>query len=953
MRENIQKGAPMAARTGLQAAKPESLPARAEQQMNDTEPLAGYDCADSGPAMSTLDFLKALYGKCTDGCLTVTELPSRVSRHIPVTELGSAADRITALGMKTNTYYGTALRKPGLGPYVRGRLEDLHTVVCVAGDFDIKGPAHAQETLPESRDEVLGFLEDLDYAPSIIIDSGNGIHGIWLLEEPYVIHNEEELSYINSVSKGFGVYLLKKGREHGWILDNVQDVPRMLRAPGTLNFKTDPPKECRVIKVGEIRYPVSAFEKYIIPAEAQEHSVAIDPATVGSAERMQGKCAFIDYCIKNAETLSEPWWHAFLSIVSVTADGADKAHEWSEAYPGYSYEETEGKYRRAAEVSRPCGCRYIDTALGFPCPPGGCRNCGYNTDSIADTADDTAAVKGPISFCIYSKEEQIQQVLDAELTAEEMYGSRVLGLAAYARESAPFLYECLIEKARKLKIRLRSYEPAVTRRAADLQAERSAAGKSRPAFIGYSRSRNCEVVLCPELAAHVRKELDYLMVQNSMRGVAQLHVYQGGVYRFCNKQRFKGFIKQYVADYDQGLIRMPQIDEVYNQLTTDLQYVEADQLDADEDIINFQNGVLRLSTMELQEHSPDNLSTIQIPCNWNGSEVPTPVFDSYMDTLTDHDEGVRRLLMQFIGVVLSNVKGWRMKKSLFLYGAGDTGKSQLKALVERLLGDQHHIGIDLNQLEARFGTSTIYGKRLAGSSDMSYMTVSELKTFKQCTGGDSIFAEFKGDDPFGFVYGGLLWFCMNRLPKFGGDDGGWVYGRIMAVECRNVIPKEEQDKELLDKMYAEREGIVYQAVMALRDVIGNGYRFDEPASVMVARDEYMADNNNAIRFIQELMEPRPQGEAISHEDKGNFATVMKVYNFWCEVNGCKYWKNRNEFKTAYAEYAGIDGKEAVTKRNGRIYLAKHRLDRDAVMAFYDENGSPGVCPFVDDSRFLR
>lgn len=57
---------------------------------------------------------------------------------------------------------------------------------------------------------------------------------------------------------------------------------------------------------------------------------------------------------------------------------------------------------------------------------------------------------------------------------------------------------------------------------------------------------------------------------------------------------------------------------------------------------------------------------------------------------------------------------------------------------------------------------------------------------------------------------------MNRLPKFGGDDGEWVYNRIIQVECNNVIPLEKQDKHLLDKLYAERVGIVYKAVMALK-----------------------------------------------------------------------------------------------------------------------------------------
>ena len=161
-------------------------------------------------------------------------------------------------------------------------------------------------------------------------------------------------------------------------------------------------------------------------------------------------------------------------------------------------------------------------------------------------------------------------------------------------------------------------------------------------------------------------------------------------------------------------------------------------------------------------------------------------------TLTSGDKAIENLLLEFMGVCLSNVKGHRMKKALFMVGKGDTGKSQLKALTERLLGSGNFIGMDLKEIESRFGTANIYNKRLAGSSDMSFMTVGELRIFKQCTGGDSIFAEYKGQNGFEFIYKGLFWFCMNRLPKFGGDDGQWVYDRIMQVNCNHIVPKDKQ-----------------------------------------------------------------------------------------------------------------------------------------------------------------
>ena len=435
----------------------------------------------------------------------------------------------------------------------------------------------------------------------------------------------------------------------------------------------------------------------------------------------------------------------------------------------------------------------------------------------------------------------------------------------------------------------------------------------RPDFIAYIPEKDIEVVICTKLAKHIRENLHYIFVRdNGKQGVLR-YVYENGCYRYYSDDMLRGVIKGFIADYNEDLIRMSIVGETFGLLTTDLNFVTHDEINADENIINFQNGILRLSDMTLLPHSPEIMSTIQIPCEWTGRNVPTPVFDSYIHTLTNGDKAVEQLLLEFGGACISNVMGSRMKKALFLVGKGDTGKSQLKSLVEQLIGRDNFISIDLSEMEARFGSSNIYGKRLAGSSDMSFMTVGELKAFKQCTGGDSIFAEFKGMNGFEFRYRGLLWFCMNRLPKFGGDDGQWVYDRIMQVECNNVIPKDKQDKMLLDKMYAEREGIVYKFVMALQTVIANGYRFSEPDSVSQARQQYMEDNNTVISFYHECMMERPQGKIT---DQCTTGRVFNVYKAWCADNNHGFAKTAKEFRTILAEYLNTDF-SSMTVRRGK------------------------------------
>ncbi len=428
--------------------------------------------------ITTKEFLQLMYGKCVDGCITITTLPDSRNEHIPVTELERAAERIKELGTRTNTYYCVALRQEGLAPYIRGNIEQVHTVVCMAADVDVFGPAHKEKELPKTEEEAMAFVNGLKLKPSIVVQSGNGVHAIWLLDKPFIIHNEDEREQIRELSAGFGMYVIGEGRKKGWKLDNVQDIPRMLRAPGSLNFKNDPPKQCEVYSAEEIRYPLSAFDGFKRTTGNVEFHAESD--LVGSAERMCGKCAFIDHCIEDAATLPEPMWHAMISIVAVTEDGQKKVHEWSEAYPGYSYDQTEEYYERAAKMSRPCSCRYIRDFFGFDCPVQGC------------------GVRAPIVFAYYTKEEQIQKLMERKLTLEDIYSRRTLLLAQYAFVNAPALYASMLLHIKATKgVNLNDFKRqmkfAAAKQSAAVNAEDDFASVSTPLVLDGIDTMNLSV----------------------------------------------------------------------------------------------------------------------------------------------------------------------------------------------------------------------------------------------------------------------------------------------------------------------------------------------------------------------------------------------------------------------------------------------------------------------------
>lgn len=436
-------------------------------------------------------------------------------------------------------------------------------------------------------------------------------------------------------------------------------------------------------------------------------------------------------------------------------------------------------------------------------------------------------------------------------------------------------------------------------------------------------------ISAPLLARYIRENMDYILVRDSGNQATLRYVYEHGVYRLYDQSMFYGKVIRYIADYDEELVKMSVVKETTQLLLADLSYVSQTELNAQENLINFENGLLSIAEndIKLLPHSPDVYSTVQIPCRWLEQTASTPIFDQYLSTLANGNGALEQLLLEFMGACISNISGWRMKKALFLVGEGNTGKSQLKSLTERLLGKGNYIGIDLSEIEARFGTGAIYGTRLAGSSDMSFLSVDELKTFKKITGGDSLFAEFKGQQPFEFVYNGMLWFCMNKLPRFSGDMGQWVYDRIMVVNCPNVIPPERRDRQLLDKMYAEKEGIVQKCVRALQRVIANGYSFSEPDSVVAARMQYQTINSTVISFVEDCL-CLWKNQKVD-DSRCTTGAIYKVYTAWCKDNNNGYAKSAREFREEFSAYQKATYQDIVTRRNGNTFYKNYTLTEDA------------------------
>ena len=388
--------------------------------------------------MNTKDFLSEIYRGCSNGFLTLTMLPERKTLWFKVSEIEKASITARKYGTKTNTFFGVGLRKNILKNGFRGSERDILCITTLYADIDVKSEAHAQISLPSSVDEAINFLHSLKVKPSIIVNSGNGIHGYWLLDKPFIIETEEDRKHMSSIFKGFGKYVNSEAKKYGWKIDSVYDLARILRVPGTINHKLGTGAKCEVIENHDGRHSIADFMQFI---HSHEGASTIGNIAQG-VEKVLRKCEFIKYCKDNAENLPEPLWHAMITNLAPLKDSKSAIHEFSRSYPKYSFDETERKVQRAIQENKPHTCEYIRENLNFGCG----KNC---------------PVKAPIVYGLPSFEERISEIISSDkISADEILSKENLKLCAWAKVNLPSEYARFKSKL-KGKVNLRDFEKTV------------------------------------------------------------------------------------------------------------------------------------------------------------------------------------------------------------------------------------------------------------------------------------------------------------------------------------------------------------------------------------------------------------------------------------------------------------------------------------------------------------
>ena len=292
----------------------------------------------------------------------------------------------------------------------------------------------------------------------------------------------------------------------------------------------------------------------------------------------------------------------------------------------------------------------------------------------------------------------------------------------------------------------------------------------------------------------------------------------------------------------------------------------SDQWDVDPWLLNARSGILALRTGEISEHSPDAMMTKITTAKPGGA---CPRWDQFLGEITAGDEAFKRYLARLAGYCLTGVTTEHVV--FFLFGNGANGKSVFIDVISSVLGNYATAAARDTFVSSRSeqhptGLAALQGARLITVTETEAGRHWALGRLKAFAGGDTIAARFMHRDYFEFRPVGKLVFAGNHKPALTSFDEA-IRRRIHIVPFGVVIPPKRRDKDLTNRLLAERDGILSWMLEGLADWRKVG--LSPPAAVQHATHEYFIEEDVVGRWLEEECE---QGNSLTELSSRLFAS---------------------------------------------------------------------------------
>jgi len=315
-----------------------------------------------------------------------------------------------------------------------------------------------------------------------------------------------------------------------------------------------------------------------------------------------------------------------------------------------------------------------------------------------------------------------------------------------------------------------------------------------------------------------------------------------------------------------------RIGEIVNYIKVST-FTDRSEFDKDINILNLNNGLLNIKTLELKPHTPEYLTTVRIPLTYN-PKAECPQIKKFLSEIVDSKD--LQVLEELFGYCLHRT--YLIQKSFMLLGIGANGKSTLLGLLVVFLDKPNISSVSLQEFaENRFAKALLYNKLANIYADLSPKALIDTGTFKMLTGGDTINAEKKFGGFFTFVNYAKLIFSANELPQTR-DDTGAFFRRWIIINFPNTFSEDRADQDLLSKLTTQEElsGLLNIALNGLQRLLKNG-RFSDGKTTEETKEKYVRISDTVEAFKTDRIKVSPESW-VGKDD------LYNQYESYCKTN---------------------------------------------------------------------
>jgi len=350
-----------------------------------------------------------------------------------------------------------------------------------------------------------------------------------------------------------------------------------------------------------------------------------------------------------------------------------------------------------------------------------------------------------------------------------------------------------------------------------------------------------------------------------VRSNNNLYVFNGKFYDLLADQDIQKAFNDFVLKY--GIVAQWKTQVITAIILFFKTYgkIEEVEMNGKTNLLCLKNIVLDTITLQEFEHSSEFFFDTSIDVEYDKNATECPSFINYVNHVFNYDKPTVENIIRLGGYLLDyDVENMKKCNKMFMFdGPGGSGKSTLIETFSLFFAEEQISSLSLDDIGSNNQEKTdIITSRINFTTEQKRSMV-EAETIKTVISGERTKVLRKFQDPITIRPKMKIIVACNGLPKFTDTSDG-IYRRLMIFTFMNIYKPEPdylniknaeaqgifmQDRDLLDKIKAEKQSILNLFLGGLKDLRANNFLMVDSPRSEDSLEDFKSMNDTVREFL--------------------------------------------------------------------------------------------------------